>query len=164
MPVAITTDLSEISNFDILGDPTTVGARWKKWKRSFEVFAVGKEVQNAAWRKALFLHCGGPQTQDVYSTLLEALEPGDSETVNSVAMEKLDQYFTPKLMFLMRDIWFGLWLSYLMKALISLLQDFQKGQITVNSSLRRLKIFVTRLLRNASPVVYEGNSWKKEED
>ena len=47
MAVAITTDLGGTSNFDIHGDPTTVGALWKKWKQSFELFVVGKGVQNA---------------------------------------------------------------------------------------------------------------------
>ena len=96
MAVAITTDLGGISNFDIHGDPTTVGARWKKWKRSFELVVVGKGVQNAAQKKALLLHCGGPQMQDVYSTFPEAREPGEGETVYTVAMEQLDQYFTPQ--------------------------------------------------------------------
>ena len=96
MAVTITTDLGGISNFDIHGDPTTVGARWKKWKRSFELFVVGKGVQNAAQKKAPLLHCGGPQIQDVYYTLLEAREPGEGETVYTVAMEQLDQYFTPQ--------------------------------------------------------------------
>ena len=96
MAVAITTDLGGITNFDIHGDPTTVGARWKKWKRSFELFVVGKGVQDAAQKKALLLHCGGPQMQDVYYTFPEAREPGEGETVYTVAMEQLDQYFMPQ--------------------------------------------------------------------
>ena len=72
MAVGITTDLCGISNFDMHGDPTTVGARWKKWKRSFEIFVVGKGVQNAAQKKALLLHYGVPQMQDVYYTFTEA--------------------------------------------------------------------------------------------
>lgn len=48
MAVAITTDLGGISNFDIHGNPTTVGARWKKWKQSFKLFVVGKVVKRSA--------------------------------------------------------------------------------------------------------------------
>ena len=138
MAVAITTDLGGISNFDVHGDPATVGARWKKWKRSFELFVVGKGVQDSAQKKALLLHCGGPQMQDVYYTLPEAREPGEGETVYTVAMEQLDQYFTPQV----ND--YGLWPSCLLKASISLLQGFVKGQNTSNSAMRRMKIFVTR--------------------
>ena len=34
--------------------------------------------------------------QDVYYTLPEAREPGEGETVYTVALEQLDQYFTPQ--------------------------------------------------------------------
>ena len=96
MAFAITTDLDGITDFDIHGDPTTVGARWKKWKRSFELFVVGKGVQDAAQKKALSLHCGGPQMQDVYDTFPEAQERGEGETVYTIAMEQLDQHFMPQ--------------------------------------------------------------------
>ena len=69
MTVTITTDLGGISTFDIHGDPLIVGTRWKKWMRSFELFVVGKGVQNAAQKKVFLLYCGGPQKQDVYSTI-----------------------------------------------------------------------------------------------
>ena len=66
MAVAINTDLGGITtDFDIHRDPTTVGVLWKKWKRSFDLFVAGKGVQNAAQKKALPLHCGGPQMQHV---------------------------------------------------------------------------------------------------
>ena len=94
--MAITTDLDGITNFDIHGDPTTVRARWKKWKLSFELFVVGKGVQDAAQKKALLLHCGGPQMQDVFYTFPEAREPGEGETVYTVAMEQVDQNFMPQ--------------------------------------------------------------------
>ena len=72
MAVAITTDLGGISNLDIHGDPKTVGARWKKWKQSFELFVDGKGVKNATQNKAPLRHCGGPQMQDVYYMFPEA--------------------------------------------------------------------------------------------
>ena len=96
MAVAIQGDLGGISSFDIHGDPTTVGARWKKWRRSFELFACGKGVTNASQKKALLLHCGGPQMQDVYFTFPPARQPGQGETVYTVPIEQLDQYFTPQ--------------------------------------------------------------------
>jgi hypothetical protein len=46
--------------------------------------------------KALLLHCGGMELQDVYFTLPESPEPGDGETVFTVAMNQLDQHFTPQ--------------------------------------------------------------------
>ena len=144
MAFAITTDLDGITDFDIHGDPTTVGARWKKWKRSFELFVVGKGVQDAAQKKALSLHCGGPQMQDVYDTFPEAQERGEGETVYTIAMEQLDQHFMPQVNVPYERHLFGLWLSYLLKASISLSQGFVKGQNIANSALRRMKILVIR--------------------
>lgn len=79
MAVAITTDLGGISTFDVHGDPTTVGVRWKKWKRSFELFVVGKGMEDAEQKYALLLHCGGQQMQDVYFTFPAAREPGEGK-------------------------------------------------------------------------------------
>lgn len=130
MAIGIITDLSGIYNFYIHGDPTTVGAWWKKWKQSFKLFVTkhsAKESSSSLWR----------------ATNVRRL-PGRGETVYTVAMEQLDQYFTPKLTSPMKDICFGLWVSYLLKASISLLQGFKKGQITVNSAMQRMKIFGSR--------------------
>ena len=46
--------------------------------------------------KALLLHCGGMDLQDVYFTLPAAPEPGEGETVFTVAMKQLEQHFTPQ--------------------------------------------------------------------
>ena len=78
LAVAIQGDLGGISSFDIHGDPTVVGARWKKWRRSLELFACGKGVTNAVQKKAL-LHCGGPEMQDVYFAFSPARQPGEVE-------------------------------------------------------------------------------------
>ena len=40
-------DLGGKSSFEIHGVPTIAGVRWKKWKRSLELFACGKGVTNA---------------------------------------------------------------------------------------------------------------------
>ena len=79
--------------------------------------------------------------QDVYYTFPEAREPGEGETVYTVAMEQLDQYFMPQ-----ANVPYErhLFRSYLLKASISLSQGCVKGQNTANSAIRRMKIFVIR--------------------
>lgn len=94
MATAIHTDLGGIPNFDCLSDPTTLSTRWRKWKRSFELFVEGKGVENPAQKKALLLHCGGIQMQDIFFTL-SVPEPEENGTVYSVAMGVLDGYFSP---------------------------------------------------------------------
>ena len=83
MAQAITTDLGGIPNFNCHGDQTTVGVRWKKWRRAFELFVVGKGIRKAQQKKALLLHCGGMQLQDIYFTFTDVPEPVENETVYS---------------------------------------------------------------------------------
>lgn len=96
MAQLITTDLGGIPTFDCDGEPTTVGVRWQKWRRAFELFVVGKGIENAAQKRALLLHCGGMKMQDIYFTFPAAREPDGDETVYDIAMEQLDNYFRPR--------------------------------------------------------------------
>ena len=96
MAQAIHTDLGGIPQFECHGDPTSVGARWRKWKRAFELFVVGKGIDDIEQKKALLLHCAGMQVQDVYFTF-PAKAAGENETAYSVALQQLDDYFTPQL-------------------------------------------------------------------
>ena len=96
MTTAIQTDLGGIPSFDCKGEPTTVGARWRKWRRAFEFFVDGKGVKDPKQMKALLLHCGGMDLQDVYFTLPAASSPGEGETVFTVAMKQLEEHFTPQ--------------------------------------------------------------------
>ena len=96
MATPVNTDLGGIPQFDCHGDPTTVGARWKKWKRAFDFFVVGKGITNIAQKKALLLHCGGMGMQDIYYTFPET-EPEEEEDEFTVAVRLLDQYFSPQI-------------------------------------------------------------------
>lgn len=72
-----------------------------------------------------------------YYTFPEAREPGESETVYTVAMGQLDQYFTPQVNVPYLRHLFRIWLSHLLKASISLSQGFVKGQNTANSVIEK---------------------------
>ena len=61
--------------FDVNSDPSSVGTEWKRWLRSFQLYADGKgliivpdkeenKVQRSA--RALFLFCAGPDVQDIF--------------------------------------------------------------------------------------------------
>ena len=81
-------DLGGISSFDIRGVPTTVGARWKKWKRSLELFARGKVVTNAAQNKLVFFIVGDRKCK---MCILLPSQPGVRENVYTVSIEQLDR-------------------------------------------------------------------------
>ena len=56
----------------------------------------GKGVTDPKQLKDLLLHFGGMELQDVYFTLPAATEPGEGQTVFTVAMKQLDDHFTPQ--------------------------------------------------------------------
>ena len=96
MATPVHTDLGGLPQFDCQGDPTTVGARWKKWKRAFDFFVFGKSITDVAQKEALLRHCGGMGMQDIYYTFPET-EPEEDKDEFTVAVRLLDQYFLPQI-------------------------------------------------------------------
>jgi hypothetical protein len=58
-PDALISDVGGVPKFYANGDLSSVGTRWTRWKRGFELFAVGKGVNNLHQKKALLLHSAG---------------------------------------------------------------------------------------------------------
>ena len=85
-------DLNPVKPF--LCDDTTstdLGPLWQKWKRSFDYFAIGKGVTDSRRKRALLLHCAGPQVQDIFDTL-----PDKGYDRNfDAAVTALDKHFNP---------------------------------------------------------------------
>ena len=57
-----------------------MGTEWKRWLRSFQIYADGKGLlivpdkeENKAQRsaRALFLFCAGPDVQDIFDVLAD---------------------------------------------------------------------------------------------
>ena len=81
----------ELPTFDPSGDPTSTAPRWKRWKRAFELFAVGKGIKDPTQKRALMLHMAGMEVQDIFDTLADTGEPKDYDK----AIAALDAYFSP---------------------------------------------------------------------
>ena len=95
MATANLTDLHGILPFEVTTDRASLGFRWARWLRSFDLYADGKGVEKHAQRKALLLHSAGMDVQDIFYTL-KCPEPGETENVYSVCKKVLTDYFTPK--------------------------------------------------------------------
>ncbi|XP_063412611.1 uncharacterized protein K02A2.6-like [Mytilus trossulus] len=91
----ILSDVGLIPFFDVGNDINSLGQRWTRWLRSFNLYATGKGVVEAQQKKALLLHSAGMEVQDVYYTLVER-DPGEHETVYEVTVEILNNHFTPQ--------------------------------------------------------------------
>ena len=88
----LTSDVKGIPCFNPREDPTNLAARWKRWKRSFNLFLTAKGVTNDKQKVALLLHTGGMEFQELYFTLVN--EEEEKEFKDCVKM--LDEYFIPK--------------------------------------------------------------------
>ncbi|XP_046407907.1 uncharacterized protein LOC124172511 [Ischnura elegans] len=59
----------EYEKFNPFGDVSTLGVRWRRWLRGFELMAESKNVSAAARKRAMLLHYAGPEVQDIYFAL-----------------------------------------------------------------------------------------------
>src|SRR6218665_1756314 len=92
-------EIQAISPFDIVGDVTCVGPRWKRWRRSFEFYTASKGVTVDVQKRALLLHTADMAVQDLFETLSDPGLPGgnadDAASAYDVAMRTLDAHFSP---------------------------------------------------------------------
>lgn len=49
----VSLDIGGLRQFDVQGDPHSLSQRWKMWKRSLILFAVGKGIKNDGQKAAL---------------------------------------------------------------------------------------------------------------
>ncbi|XP_034192266.2 uncharacterized protein LOC117609734 [Osmia lignaria lignaria] len=74
-----------------------VYAAWKRWLRAFELFVASKNVTDINRKKAMLLHHGGLELQDVFYTLPNADMVAEGENAYEKAMDALTTHFKPKL-------------------------------------------------------------------
>ena len=48
-----------------------VGAKWDRWKKSFQIYLAALGNVQEARKKALLLHCGGQELQEIFKTFEE---------------------------------------------------------------------------------------------
>ena len=67
---AVLSGLSGVPVFNVLGtDRSSLSQRWQKWLSSFELFVLASGISDDKQQRALLLHCGGGEIQDIFSTL-----------------------------------------------------------------------------------------------
>ena len=88
-------ELNGVGKFDPNAEPSQLNQAWKRWHRSFELFATGKGVSDPDQKKALLLHCAGPEVQDIYFKLTE-VDSAHGDTSYTVAVKTLDKHFENK--------------------------------------------------------------------
>nr|CAI5846928.1 unnamed protein product [Callosobruchus analis] len=94
-------NLLPIQPFECEGEPTSVGVRWEKWLRSFEIYIDASNIEQPAKKRATLLHSAGSALQEIYYNLPGAHaesedDAGNEVDVYKIAVEKLSEYFHPK--------------------------------------------------------------------
>ena len=92
VPTPVAVEVGGLQPFQVKGDPHSISQRWRKWKRAFELYVLGKGITSDSQKRSLLLHTAGLEVQDVYFTLVPAGEDMDYPTTLKV----LDDYFIPK--------------------------------------------------------------------
>lgn len=77
--------------FDLHGELSTQGLRWKKWIRGFENLMVGMDVDNNKRQRALLMYYAGDDMHDMFETLPDRGDDGDYAS----AKQALDKYMEP---------------------------------------------------------------------
>lgn len=91
------TTLPPIEKLDLEGDGASVGHRWEKWKRSLNLYLETTDIKCPIKKRATLLLLGGQDLQEVFYNLPGAhVESVEGTDVFKIAVEKLDDYFTPK--------------------------------------------------------------------
>ena len=93
-------DIGGFPPFDVYSDPNNVGSEWKRWLRSFQLCADGKELviepekdDNKVQRRAvLLLHYAGSDVQDIFDVL-----PGTGNAKDYKKAEKALTKYCPEM-------------------------------------------------------------------
>ncbi|KAJ8910327.1 hypothetical protein NQ315_012333 [Exocentrus adspersus] len=91
--------LYTLEKFDCEGDVSSVAVRWEQWKRGLYIYMDVAAVDTEVKKRACLLHFGGTELQEVFYNIPGAHVTADEdsrERVFEIAIEKLDEYFSPK--------------------------------------------------------------------
>ena len=89
-PVAV--EVGGLQPFQVKRDPHSISQRWRKWKRAFQLYVLGKGITSDPQKQGLLLHTAGLEVQEVYFTLVTDAKNKDY----NATMKVLDDYFIPK--------------------------------------------------------------------
>ncbi|KXJ26321.1 hypothetical protein AC249_AIPGENE305 [Exaiptasia diaphana] len=84
--------------FDPTGDVTSVGPRWKRWKRSFQYYLTGRGIKDDDRKKALLLHLAGERVHDIFDGLAEP------EVVEGLLLKCISTSYNRHLRLVQQDI------------------------------------------------------------
>lgn len=82
--------------FNPSGELGGVFPRWEKCLRAVELYITSKNITDAARKKAILLHMGGFELQDIFYSIPEGDTVADGENAYEKTKNTLTAYFKPK--------------------------------------------------------------------
>nr|CAI5870533.1 unnamed protein product [Callosobruchus analis] len=93
----MTSSLPTLEKLDLEGESGSLGQRWGKWKRSLNIYLEAMDIRTSIKKRATLLLLGGAGIQEIFYNLPGAsVEPTEDNDVFAIAIQKLDEYFSPK--------------------------------------------------------------------
>ena len=84
--------LPPFPSFSVHEDDASVGSRWKKWLKPFQIYLAAHDVKDPTRKRALLLYSAGEEVGDIFETLPDQGKEKEYEKV----VAGLDAYFQPK--------------------------------------------------------------------
>lgn len=84
--------LPPFPSFSVHEDDASVGPRWKKWLKRFEMYLAAHDMKDPTRKRALLLYSAGEEVSDIFETLPDQGE----EKEYTKAVTALNAYFQPK--------------------------------------------------------------------
>ncbi|KAK3697503.1 hypothetical protein QZH41_002099 [Actinostola sp. cb2023] len=84
--------LPPFPTFAVHEDNTSIGPRWKKWFKRFEMYLAAHDIKDPTRKRALLLYSAGEEVSDIFETLPDQGEDKDYKA----AVAALNVYFQPK--------------------------------------------------------------------
>ncbi|XP_044180982.1 uncharacterized protein K02A2.6-like [Acropora millepora] len=84
--------LPPFPSFSVHEDNSSVGSRWKKWFKRFEMYLAAHDVKDPTRKRALLLYSAGEEVSDIFETLSNQGEEKDYQA----AVDALNAYFQPQ--------------------------------------------------------------------
>ena len=84
--------LPPFPSFSVHEDNSSVGSRWKKWFKRFEMYLAAHDVKDPTRKRALLLYSAGEEVSDIFETLPNQGEEKDYQA----AVDALNAYFQPQ--------------------------------------------------------------------
>nr|CAH7759604.1 unnamed protein product [Callosobruchus chinensis] len=93
----MTSSLLILEKLDLEGESGSLGQRWKKRRGSLNIYLEAMHIRTLIKKRATLLLPGGAGKQEIFYNLLGAnVEPIEDNDVFAIAIQKLDEYFSPK--------------------------------------------------------------------